>query len=138
MKKVIVIIVGIVVFALAYYAVQQIFFKEFSFNKVMIEAANQLNESCPIIVDQDTRLDNAVVLPGNIFQYNYTMINSVKNEINIPELENYLEPLLINNVKTNPDFQIYRDNKVTMTYYYKDKYGEAVMKISITPDKYKY
>ena len=138
MKKVIVIIISIVAFVLAYYAVQQIFFKEFSFNKVMIEAANQLNESCPIIVDQDTRLDNAVVLPGNIFQYNYTMINSVKNEINIPELENYLEPLLINNVKTNPDLQIYRDNKVTMTYYYKDKFGEAVMKISVTPEKYRY
>ena len=138
MKKVIVIIVGIVAFALAYYAVQQIFFKESSFNKVMIEAANVLNESCPLMVDSEARLDNAVVLPGNIFQYNYTLVNSEKYEVNIPEMENYLELLLVNNVKTNPDLKIYRDNNVTMTYFYKDKYGEAVMKISVTPDKYKY
>ena len=138
MRKFFVIIVSLVAFVLAYYAAQQMFFKNSSFNEVMVEAANQLNESCPIMVDKDTRLDNAAVLPGNIFQYNYTMVNSVRNEINIPELENYLEPLLINNVKTNPDLKIYRDNKVTMTYNYKDKLGETVMKISVSPDKYKY
>ena len=138
MKKIIVLIVGILAFVLAYYAVQQIFFKESSFNEVMIEAANGLNESCPIMVDSETRLDNAVVLPGNIFQYNYTLVNSEKYEVNIPEMENYLEPLLVNNVKTNPDLKIYRDNNVTMTYYYKDRFGESLMKISVTPDKYKY
>lgn len=138
MKKVIVIIVGLTAFALAYFAVQHIFFKESFFNNVMVEAANQLNESWPIMVDEETQLDNASVLPDNIFQYNYTMINSKKNKFNIPELKNYLEPLLINNVKTNPDLKIYRNNNVTMTYNYKDKFGETVMKISVSPDKYKY
>jgi hypothetical protein len=138
MKKAIIIIISLAAFVLTYYAIQQIFFKEYSFNDVMIEAANQLNESCPLMVDEETQLDNAVVLPDNIFQYNYTMVNSEKQEINTTELRNYLEPLLTNNVKTNPDLKIYRDNKVTMNYYYKDKFGEAVMKISVSPDKYKY
>jgi hypothetical protein len=37
-------------------------------------AANELNKSCLMMVDQDTRLDNAVALPENVFQYNYTLI----------------------------------------------------------------
>ena len=29
------------------------------------------------MVDNATRLDNAIALPGNTFQYNYTIVNMV-------------------------------------------------------------
>jgi hypothetical protein len=88
------------------------------------------------MVDQDTRLDNAVALPGNVFQYNYTLVNLEKSEVNIDTVKKYIEPGIINNVKTSPDLKAYRDNKVTMAYYYKDKNGVFVLKISVTPDMY--
>jgi len=59
-----------------------------------------------------------------------------KATIEIDELTNYLEPLIVNNIKSNPDIKVFRDNKATMSYYYKDKNGEFVIKISVTPDKY--
>ena len=74
-KKIIGIIAGIVAFWLTYFAAQQLFFKPASFDAAMMEAANALNKTCPIMVDQDTRLDNAVAIPGNIFKYNYTLVN---------------------------------------------------------------
>jgi hypothetical protein len=135
-KKTIGTVVGIVVFGLSYFAAQQLFFKPVSFDKAMMEAASQLNKTCPIMVDQDTRLDNAVALPNNIFQYNYTLVNLNKSEVNIDTVKKYVEPGLINNVKTNPDLKAFRDNKVTMAYSYKDKNGEFVLKISVTPDMY--
>ena len=135
-KKTIGTVVGIVVFGLSYFAVQQLFFKPVSFDKAMMQAASELNKTCPIMVDRDTRLDNAVALPDNIFQYNYTLVNLDKSEVNIDTVKKYFEPGLINNVKTNPDLKAYRDNKVTMAYYYKDKNGEFVLKISVTPDLY--
>lgn len=135
-NKIIGTVVGIVVFGLSYLAVQQLFFKPVSLDKAMMEAASELNKTCPIMVDQDTRLDNAVALPGNIFQYNYTLVNLYKSEVNIDTVKKYFEPGIINNVKTNPDLKVYRDNKVTMAYYYKDKNGEFVLKISVTPDMY--
>jgi hypothetical protein len=128
-------IVGIVVFGLAYVAAQQ-FFKSPSFDKALMEAAGELNKSCPFMVDQDTRLDNAMALPRNIFQYNYTLVNLDKSDVNIDTVKKYFEPVLINNVKTNPDLKLYRDNKVTMAYNYKDKNGVFVLKINITPDVY--
>lgn len=135
-KKTIGTIVGMVAFGLSYFAVQQIFFKPVSFDKAMMEAASELNKTCPIMVDQYTRLDNAVALPDNIFQYNYTLVNLDKSEVNLDTVKKYVEPGLINNVKTNPGLKIYRDNKVTMAYYYKDKNSEFVLKISVTPDMY--
>ncbi len=118
------------------FAVQLIFFKTPSFDRGMMQAASELNKTCPIMVDKETRLDNAVALPDKIFQYNYTLINIEKDNIDIKALEDYLEPILINGVKTSPELKIYRENKITMAYNYKDKNGEFLFKISVTPGKY--
>lgn len=135
-EKTIGIIVGILAFYLAYFAMQQLFFKTHTFDKAMMEAASELNKSCPIMVDRETRLDNAAAMPNNIFQYNYTLINFDKSEVNIDTVKKYVEPALINNVRSNPDLKLYRDNKVTMAYNYRDKNGVFVLKINITPDLY--
>ena len=100
LKKTFGVIVGVITFGLAYFGAQQMF-KAPSFDKAMMEAASELNKTCPIMVDQDTRLDNAVALPGNIFQYNYTLVNYEKSELNIDTVKKYIEPGLINSVKTN-------------------------------------
>ena len=102
----------------------------------MMEAASELNKTCPIMVDKDTQLDNAVAMPDNVFQYNYTLVNLEKSQVNIDTVKKYIEPGLINSVKTNPDLKNYRDNKVTMAYSYKDKNGVFILKISVTPDLY--
>jgi hypothetical protein len=102
----------------------------------MMEAASELNKTCPFMVDKDTRLDNAAALPGNIFQYNYTLVNLDKSEVNVDTVKKYVEPGLINNVKTSPGLKVYRDNKVTMAYNYRDKNGVFVLKITVTPDLY--
>ena len=135
-KRIIGTIVGIITFALAYVGVQQIFFKPASFDKTMMQAASELNKSCPIMVDQYTRLDNAAAMPNNTFQYNYTLVNLEKSEVNIDTVKKYVQPGLINNVKTNPDLKLFRDNKVTMAYNYRDKKGVFVLKITVTPDLY--
>lgn len=129
-------IAGIVAFGLAYFGVQQLFFKAPTFDQAMMKAASELNKTCPIMVDQHTRLDNAAAMPNNIFQYNYTLVNLDKSEVNIDTVKKYVEPGLINNVKTNPDLKVYRDNKVTMAYNYRDKNGVFVLKITVTPDLY--
>jgi len=136
-KKLIGSILGIIFFGLSYFLIQQFFFKSPSFDKVMMTAASELNKTCPLMVDQYTRLDNAIALPENSFQYNYTLINMDKSEVSIDTAKKYLLPNIINNVKTNPDLKIYRDNKTTMIYNYKDKNGVFIFKFSITPDMYK-
>lgn len=135
-KKTVGTIVGLAVGLIVYFLVKQFVFAPPSFDKVMMQAASKINESCPIMVDQDTRLDNTIALPENILQYNYTLIHWVKDSVDLKAFEDYIQPIILNNVKSNPDLKIYRDNKTTMTYNYKDMNGEFITKISITADQY--
>jgi len=135
-KKLLQTIVAIVVGGASYFLVQQLFFKAPTYDEAMMKAASEINKSCPIMVDHDTRLDNAVALPDNVFQYNYTLVNMDKANTDIEMLEDYMMPRLVNNVKTNPQMQINRDNKTTMAYYYKDKNGIFLFKVSVTPELY--
>lgn len=81
-KKLIASMVGTAAFAIAFTLAQQVFFKASSFDKAMMQAASELNKTCPIIVDQHTQFDNAIALPDNVFQYNYTLINIIKYNLN--------------------------------------------------------
>ena len=103
----------------------------------MIEVANQINKSCPIVVDQYTRLDNVVAMPANSFQYNYTLFNLAKEEVNLDIVKKYIKPTILNNARTSPQMKFFRDRKTTLIYYYKDKVGKFVYELSVTPDMYR-
>ena len=135
-KQILSLLIGVLAFGISFFGVKTLFHNSLSFDKAMMTIASDINESCPIMIDNVTRLDNTIALPDNVFQYNYTLVDLEKNEINIDELREYIEPNVINNVKTNPDMKEFKDNKVTMAYNYKDKNGVFVLKINVTPDLY--
>lgn len=89
------------------------------------------------MVDQFTRLDNVTAMPGDCFQYNYTLIGKTVDEVNLDTAAKYVKPNIINNVKTNPDLKYFRDKNVTLIYNYRDKAGVFVVKYDITPNLYK-
>jgi len=107
-----------------------------SFEKEMVQVASEINSACPIMIDSETRLDNTIAIPPKTFQYNYTLINIEKDEIETSELKKYMEPVLINLVKTNPDMEYQRSNKVTVNYYYKDKDGNHLFTVIVKPEDY--
>jgi len=135
-KKKISVVVSTVVGLVVYFLIKQFVFTPQTFDKAMMQAASELNKSCPIMVDQETRLDNAVALPDNIFQYNYTLVNMINDSIDLKAFEDHMKPIILNNVRTNPDLKAYRDNEVTMAYYYKDMNGMFITNISISADLY--
>ncbi|BAX80635.1 hypothetical protein [Labilibaculum antarcticum] len=136
--------IGFAVFFTIFYVIGQFggdkimnLFREPAFDKAMMEIASELNESCPIMVDQETRLDNAIAMQDNKFQYNYTLVNVVKDSINIEELKNNLSPTIVNFVKTNPDMKNIRDHETIVNYSYKDMTGVFLFTISVKPIEYK-
>ncbi len=130
-------IVYAVVFGLSFFAVQHFFFGSAAVDKNMMKVASSLNESCPMMVDSETRLDNAVASPNKTFQYYYTLINVEINDVNPAEGKKILEPQITNMVKTNPDMKAMRDLGVTFKYNYRDKNGIFIFDIVIGPDKYR-
>jgi len=109
---------------------------KFSSEKALTQIATELNKACPLMIDSETRLDNAVPMPDNTLQYNYTLVNRIKDSIDVNNIKTFLEPNIINNVKTNPDMEFIRKTKATLNYSYKDKAGNALLTIIITPEMY--
>lgn len=107
-----------------------------SFDSYLTSVSHEVNKQCPILVDRETRLDNSVVLPGKVFQYNYTLVNLDKSQVDVDEAQKTIAPNLISNIKSNPDMNEFRENKVKIIYSYRDKNGQFLFKILITPEMY--
>lgn len=110
---------------------------ELSIDKALMKMASEINKSCPFMVDENIRADNVTVLVDNTIQYNYTLINYLKEEVDINQLKSNLSSHLLNGIKTNPSLKIFRDNKVTMVYAYRDKVGVFLFSLEYKYEDYK-
>ncbi|MDU1904753.1 MAG: hypothetical protein E6772_08220 [Dysgonomonas sp.] len=129
-------IVGVIVGILVAAGVQKILFQAPSFDKVMVEISNEINKTCPIIVDAETRLDNTSFLLGKTLQYNYTLLSAEAEFIDTLEFKKIMEPQILNATSTSPQMKYFRDNKVSLNYLYKDMHGEYICIIFIKPEQY--
>ena len=96
----------------------------------------EINKTCPKTIDKDTQLDNVVVLSNKTIQYNYTLVNWKLEDLNLQVIKSALFPSLLNGAKTNPGLKMFRDNKVTLNYYYADMDGKFVALYKVTPELY--
>lgn len=131
------IVFGIIVFAFIT-AVFKIAFSEpkTSLNDDLIEAANEINSHAPIIIDSTTRFDRVNVLPGNVFQYNYTLLDVERKDIDTNSLRVMGKESMIQQMKQNPQAQIFKDNNIEVQAKYMDKSGLDVITVSIKPAEY--
>jgi hypothetical protein len=110
--------------------------KQLPFNEFMLETAKNINEDCPKMIDEHTRLDNVLAIPPIELVYDYTLVNIDMDDVNMNNVLPSLEAMLLKTVKENNEFKIFRENKTTITYRYFDKEGMFMVKIDITPEKY--
>ena len=129
-------IVALIVSIPLYFLVKQWKVKQLSFNEFMLETAKNINEDCPKMIDEHTRLDNVLAMPPNALVYNYTLVNIDMDDVKMNNVLPSLEAMLLKTVKENNDFKIFKENKTTITYRYFDKEGLFMVKIDITPEKY--
>jgi hypothetical protein len=107
-----------------------------NFDEQFFELAKAANEKFPKMIDPEIRCDSVIALPNKTLQYNLTLINYSKNELDIDEFKNQIYPKILNNIKTNPDMRILRKNKVTIIFLYKDKDDYEISKIVYNYDDY--
>ena len=122
-------------FALTY-ALQYYLFQVPAKNKMMVAIAGEINEACPLMIDGETRLDNALALPGNTFQYNHTLVNAERASFDTMTVKALAEPAIIEYVKTEPRMEYPRKQNTTINYCYRDKNGAYLFTVSVTPDQY--
>ena len=105
-------------------------------NSELVSLAEEANKTMPQTIDKETRLDKMVAQPNDTLEYQYTLINVAKADVDLAVMKKTAEPSILENVKTNPDLKYFRDKKITLTYSYKDKNGADLFKIEATPATY--
>ncbi|MDR3287506.1 MAG: hypothetical protein LBT27_08690 [Prevotellaceae bacterium] len=135
------ILLGLVIIALLVFAASNIgkFGKtnnhDAEVNKTITDMIKKYNDNAPFMISEGIRFENITALPNRILQYNLSFINMTVDEININNFESEI-PVIINQIRTNPDMEYFRKNKMSLQYSYKDKDGVFVTNIDITPDMY--
>ena len=127
--------IGFIIGFIIMFFVTQSLFKP-SIDKQLVEFANEINKTCPINIDQYTTLKNIAVLPNKTVQYNYVLVGIVKADVKMDTVKKYIFPGILQNVKTNPGMKLFRDNKITLNYYYSDKNGEYITEYIVKPEMY--
>lgn len=132
----IVAIVGGVLFSLGiYWGSKELLNSGFVIDKQLGVVSNEINRACPIMVDSETRLDNTVVLPGKVLQYNYTLINVVASDIDTTAFKAALTPIIREQAQSNPQMEFFRKHEVTLNYYYRDSSGRYITLIAVEVEK---
>lgn len=97
----------------------------------------QFDKQCPMMINQDVRLEGVEVLSGKVVQYKYTLINVLKEEVNTDTLALNAAPEIIKGVKQDPQLSLFRNLDATLSYLYNDRLGIFVWKFDVTPAMYK-
>ena len=136
-KKIIWFAAGVIVCGGTIFGIQQYGKEKPTVEKQLFTISNEANKECPFMIDEGTRFDNTIVMPGNVFQFRYTLVYVERRSgVDTVALKNFILPNVISNIKASPQLKYQRDNKITMSYYYKDSRGDYLFSFPVTPEQY--
>jgi len=133
------IIIVMIVALIAVIALQKTILNPASKNhKYMLKTIDNINQSCPMVINDETRLDSIALKSDSteIVYYN-TLLSIINDTMDIVNFEEILKPLIIENIKSNLNLRIFRVNNMVITNNFMDKNGEFICEISVTPEIYK-
>jgi hypothetical protein len=135
-RKKIIMFFGLIIILTLAFAIKKIYFTPTSFDKNLENLSDELNKNCPMMIDQNTRLEGTRANKGKEFQFNYTLVNMEKENIKEDELKNFLYNQILDNMKNNPDLQYFKDNETTLSHSYKDKNNTPLFDLTFTSKDY--
>lgn len=114
--------------------------KEKAIEDELKKVAADINKTTPQNLADEVRLDSVSAKPGKIFKYNYTLTDDIKENVSPEDIETFKTQTkegALKVIKTSGEIKEFRDNDVTMEYFYYDKNGKPIADFTITPTEYK-
>jgi hypothetical protein len=137
MNRKLMIIGGILLCCIILVSAKVFLFKTSSPDKDVLKFVKEMNKTCPTMVDAETRLDKISALADNSLQFDYTLIYRYRDSVAIGNLKQYMEPVILNKIKTSPALSRYLSKNLTWIYSYNDRNGDFIFKITYTPEQFK-
>jgi hypothetical protein len=137
MNKKLMIFGGILLCCLIFVSLKLFFFRTLSPDRDVLKFAKEMNKYCPQMVDVETRLDKVDALTDKSLQFDYTLIFRDRDSVPLGNLKKFMEPVILNKIKTSPSLSRYLSKNLTWVYSYNDKNGDFMFKITYTPEQLK-
>jgi len=101
--------------------------------ETLMQTANQLNKTLPIMIDKDTELVSTIGV-NKRFVYNYRLVNHSADQLNAQQLQTVMKPEITNAACTTPQTRDELLKKgVTLQYSYVDKNRTHILSIDVAP-----
>jgi cell division protein FtsB len=94
---------------------------------------SMLNKNLPKMIDKDTRLDKVILIDKDI-SFNYTMVNLLAADLDIPKLESIMAPNIKLEQCQNDGLKPILDEGRKLIYVYVDKEANAITKIIVSKE----
>lgn len=137
MNKKLLIFGGILLCAIILISVELIFYRSSSPDRTILKFTKEMNKHCPMMIDAETRLDKVNALADNTLHFDYTLIYHVKDSLPVENMKNYMQPMILNKIKTSETLSKFLDKKLTWVYSYNDKNGDFIFNLTYTPEQFK-
>lgn len=130
-KTIIILIIGIISGSLSTInaIISDIEKKNLNIKNQLVELTNAANKELPKMIDSETRYDSVIVLGNKTLQFNYTIINYSKDELDINELRDDFYSRILDNIKMNFNQKSLKDNKIKMIYIINDKDDHKIIEL---------
>lgn len=130
------IVIFVISFAVAYFAVDFFFSKNDSTaNAMLVTVSNEMNKTMPKMLDAETRLDSTSV-DNETLNYHYTLVNVSKESAkNFTEVKERMKVEAQENLDTNAAMKDYRENDISLHYIFTDKEKNPVFNYTVKHDK---
>ncbi len=102
-------------------------------SEILVQTSNMMNQSLPMMVDEDTRWDSSFAGPGKMLSYKYTLVNYSANQIDSTQFAQNIRTPLTNTICTNPATQIFPENGVLLNFNYYDNALNFIATVKIAP-----
>ncbi len=102
----------------------------------MEDDIEKINKRCPVLIDSETQLDGIQLLDNNIIKYNYTLINVFVTNLDTHQFNLAMWPGILSTIRVSPEMQKFRDNKMSIQYFYRDRNHTPVYTFKVSPTDY--
>lgn len=108
-------------------------------DKVIKEAAEQMNDMCPMEMGGGVRMDKVAAEAGKKLNITMTVSTIDAGSQEAQMFTSMGKPMLAQAMKANnnPEFKGVKDMGVIFIFDIYDRNGESIQKIEVTPDDYK-
>jgi hypothetical protein len=128
-----------ITFIVAFFATQYLMKIMKSDSNELEKVAAEINKSCPVLIDKETRLDKVVLKNDTVFQYHYTLVNIENKDKNfdVEKIKQYVKSQSQENLDLNAAMKYQRENKIELKYVYNDKSNHFLFDFTIRHEKNK-